>query len=134
MSLVRISAEVLEQMIDHARSEYPVECCGLLSGRGGAIDGIRPTRNQRQSAQEFFVPVRELFDFFKDLRRNGREHLGVYHSHPRSDAYPSVRDTAEFHYPEVSYWVISLRPPEPEVRCFRWTRIEFRDCPFEVVS
>jgi hypothetical protein len=40
-----------------------------------------------------------------------------------------VRDAAEFHYPEVSYWVISLRPPEPEVRCFRWTRTEFSEIP-----
>jgi proteasome lid subunit RPN8/RPN11 len=129
---VRIQGEVLEKMVEHARREYPLECCGLLSGSGWEIDGIRETGNHRQSRSEFFIPVEELFAFFRELRRSGREHLGIYHSHPTSRSLPSSRDVAEFHYPEVSYWIVSLKGEEPDVRCFRWDERDFKNVDFEV--
>lgn len=119
-------------MVEHARREYPLECCGLLSGSGWAIDGIQTTGNQRQSRSEFSIPVEELFAFFRGLRRSGKEHLGIYHSHPTSRSLPSSRDVAEFHYPEVSYWIVSLQGEEPDVRCFRWDKREFKNVDFEV--
>lgn len=132
MNTVRITGKVLQEMVEHARREYPLECCGLLSGSGSDIDGIRATGNQRESREEFFVPVQELFAFFKGLRRSGKKHLGVYHSHPTSESLPSSRDVAEFHYPEVSYWIVSLKGAEPEVRCFRWDEGDFENVDFEV--
>ena len=122
----------MEKMVEHARREYPLECCGLLSGGGWAIDGIQTTGNQRQSRSEFSIPVEELFAFFKGLRRSGKEHLGIYHSHPTSRSLPSSRDVAEFHYPEVSYWIVSLKGEEPDVRCFRWDKRDFKNVDFEV--
>ena len=119
-------------MVEHARREYPMECCGLLSGSGWKIDGIRATGNQRQSRDEFFIPVEELFAFFKELRPSGKEHLGIYHSHPTSRSLPSSLDVAEFHYPEVSYWIVSLKGEEPDVRCFRWDGMGFKKVVFEV--
>lgn len=119
-------------MVEHARREYPLECCGLLSGSGSNIDEIHTTRNERQSREEFFVPVEELFSFFKELRQSGREHLGVYHSHPASSSVPSSRDVAEFHYPEVSYWIVSLMGEEPDVRCFRWDKKDFKSVDFQM--
>ena len=134
MSRIQISFKVLQQMIDHARSEYPQECCGLLSGRDVLIDGICPTVNQKESVREFFIPIRDLFDFFRELRRKRKEHLGIYHSHPYSKPYPSARDISEFHYHKVSYWIVSLKLAKPEVRCFRWGRTGFKDHPFRVIS
>ena len=119
-------------MVEHARREYPLECCGLLSGSGGNIDGIRATGNKRRSREEFFVPVEELFAFFRGLRRSGKEHLGIYHSHPTSRSRPSTRDVAEFHYPEVSYWIVSLKGTEPDIRCFCWDQRDFKNVDFEV--
>ncbi len=119
-------------MVEHARREYPLECCGLLSGNGWKIDGIRATENQRQSREEFFVPVEELFAFFRGLRRSGKEHLGIYHSHPTSGSLPSSRDVAEFHYSEVTYWIISLKGEVPDVRCFRWEKRDLKNVVFEV--
>ncbi len=132
MKTVRIDGKVLEKMVEHARREFPLECCGLLSGSGWEIDGIRETGNHRQSRREFSIPVEELFAFFRGLRRSGREHLGIYHSHPTSRSLPSSRDVAEFHYPEVSYWIVSLKGEEPDVRCFRWDKRGFKNVDFEV--
>ncbi len=119
-------------MVGHARREYPLECCGLLSGSGWKIDGIRGTGNQSQSRERFFIPVEELFAFFRELRGSGKEHLGIYHSHPTTGSLPSSRDVAEFHYPEVSYWIVSLKGKEPSVRCFFWEKRGFKNVNFGV--
>ena len=121
-------------MIEHARRAYPRECCGLLSGSAETIDHARPTPNQCDSATRFSVPAQELFAFFKELRQTGRRHLGIYHSHPRSEGLPSARDESEFHYPEVSYWIVSLQEDEPDVGCFQWRRKDFEKVPFRVIS
>lgn len=133
MIAVSIRAGVLEQMIQHARRAYPRECCGLLSGLGDAIDGARQTLNQSPGSRQFSVPPEQLFSFFRELRQKGRRHLGIYHSHPRSESLPSARDELEFHYPEISYWIISLEKDEPEVGCFKWDRGGFERIAFEVV-
>ena len=121
-------------MVEHARRDYPLECCGLLAGAGQDIDGVRPTPNQKHSSKEFFVPIEELFAFFQKLRRTGKRHLGIYHSHPLTESTPSPRDVAEFHYPEVSYWIISLKGKEPDVGCFLWGEEGFGRVSFEVIE
>jgi proteasome lid subunit RPN8/RPN11 len=134
MIAVLIHWKVLDQMIKHARHAYPLECCGLLSGSGEAIDGALQTSNQSRSSQEFSVPAEELFAFFKELRQRGRRHLGIYHSHPRSEGLPSALDQFEYHYPEVSYWIISLKEDEPKIGCFKWRQGEFERVSFRVIS
>jgi len=132
--MVRISGEVIRQMTDHALAELPNECCGFLSGRGNFIDGRRRCRNARSSPSEFSVPPGEIFDFFRSLREEGREFLGIYHSHPGGESTPSKRDEEEFHYPEVTYWIVSLNNGVAGVRCFEWGRMNFTEVPFEVVE
>ena len=120
-------------MIQHARRAYPLECCGLLSGSGETIDHACQTSNQSRSSREFAVPAEELFDFFKELRQTDRCHLGIYHSHPGGGSLPSSWDEAEYHYPKVSYWIISLGKDEPDVGCFKWRRGAFERVPFKVI-
>lgn len=131
---VLICSNVLQRMIEHAVCEYPLECCGLLSGTQGVIDAIRPTGNDRQSSTEFSVPHRELFDFFKEIRCTRWQHLGIYHSHPDGDAFPSDRDVTEFHYPRVSYWIVSLNVQKPNVRCYLWEGDSFHEALYEVLG
>ena len=129
---VRIYQWVLDQMVEHAREVYPLECCGLLSGREQTVDQITPAFNEKRSEREFSIPPKELFAFFKLLRLSSRKLLGIYHSHPDSEAVPSARDLREFHYPEASYWIVSLKNREPDIHCFRWGKIGFEPVAFRV--
>jgi proteasome lid subunit RPN8/RPN11 len=66
------------------------------------------------------MDARELFQFFKNLRTANQKHLGTYHSHPLSDAYPSETDVRESFYPDCVYFIVSLKnPSSPLVRAFR---------------
>jgi proteasome lid subunit RPN8/RPN11 len=53
-----------------------------------------------------------------DPREQLKELVGIYHSHPVSQPYPSPTDRAEAHYPNAVYVLVSLRTGEPEIRAF----------------
>ncbi|HSR53564.1 MAG TPA: M67 family metallopeptidase [Acidobacteriota bacterium] len=124
---VVILGDVLDVMIAQARREAPLECCGLLTGRGGRVEQAVPMVNAAASATRFEVAPADLFQFFRELRRSGQTLVGIYHSHPASPAVPSPRDVSEFHYPEAHCWIISLAQEPPSVRCWRWVRMGFRE-------
>lgn len=129
-----VTRQVVDRMILHAWSAAPEECCGLLSGRGNLTSGATPATNQARSESSFFIPPAELFDFFRSLRASEAEFTGIYHSHPATPPIPSETDTHEFHYRDVSYWIVSLQAPGPQVRCYRWRRAGFEEVGYRVVE
>ena len=119
MTSVKIEASVLQEVCHHAQADAPLECCGLLSGDSDIITKAHPLRNLLQSSARFEIDPRDLFHFFKELRSSNSRHLGIYHSHPASEAYPSETDISESYYPDCSYFIISLRGSEsPKARAF----------------
>jgi len=119
MRPVRIKKDVLNQMIQHAQQEAPLECCGLLLGEHGLISNLHRMNNHLRSAVRFEIAPRDLFEFFRGLRTIGQSHLGIYHSHPASDAYPSATDVQEAFYSDCSFFIVSLKTPvSPQVRAF----------------
>jgi proteasome lid subunit RPN8/RPN11 len=116
---IRVRAEVLEEMVRHARREPEMECCGLLAGRDGVVAEIFPTENALASATSYEIPPQELFQIFRRLRAEGLEHLGHYHSHLHSENFPSASDIAQAYYPDQAYFIISPQADAPRpVRAF----------------
>ncbi|HVA95029.1 MAG TPA: M67 family metallopeptidase [Candidatus Dormibacteraeota bacterium] len=116
---IQIRAEILEALLQQARSEPKMECCGLLAGRAGIITAIFPAKNALASATSYEIAPQELFRLFKRLREEGLEHLGLYHSHPSGENVPSASDIAQAYYPEQAYFVLSPQPAAPRpVRAF----------------
>ena len=112
---IRIRAEILEEMIRHARQEPDIECCGLLAGRCHLITSIVPTTNALASATKYEIDPQELFRFFRRIREEGLQHLGQYHSHLRTENTPSPTDIEQAYYPDQAYFIVSpladaLRP------------------------
>ena len=58
--------------------------------------------------------------------------MGIYHSHPVSQPYPSPTDRAEAHYPDAFYILVSLRTATPEIRAFRISDDFVREYPVAV--
>jgi proteasome lid subunit RPN8/RPN11 len=117
--VVRIRGEVVSRMMEEARREPSVECCGVLGGRGGVISAILPARNALASPSEFEIAPEELFRIFRELRASRLDHLGIYHSHPAGDNAPSARDIERAFYPDAAYFVVSPLPDAPRpVRAF----------------
>jgi len=120
MATIQIKSDILEAMIRQAKEESPRECCGLLMGSGDIITCHQPMKNVLESSVRYAIEPRELFQFFKNLRASNQKHLGIYHSHPASEAYPSETDVRESFYPDCAYFIVSLKDSAaPQVRAFR---------------
>jgi len=116
---IRIRAEILNKMLEHARSEPRVECCGLLAGRDGVITDIFRASNALGSATAYEIAPKELFQLFRMLRADGLDHLGHYHSHLASENFPSPTDIEQAGYPDQAYFIISLLEDAPRpIRAF----------------
>ena len=109
-------------VVAHLRGEYPNEGCGLLSGRDGKILRVHPVTNTEASPVSFLMDSREEFAVFREMRREGLDLLGIYHSHPSSPAYPSEKDRSLAFFENAFYLIVSFQDAErPDLRVF-WIR------------
>jgi len=116
---IRVRAQIVEEMLRLARSEPRVECCGLLAGADSVITKIFPAKNALASPTAYEVAPQELFPLFRQMREEGLEHLGIYHSHPATENSPSPSDIEQAGYPYQAYFIISPLPAAPyPVRAF----------------
>jgi proteasome lid subunit RPN8/RPN11 len=130
---IRLTENAAAALRDHAQKEPAVECCGLLAGRNGEIAHVFPAENaaERPSVSYEIAP-KELFSIMREIRADGLELLGIYHSHPNSDNRPSPRDFARAYYPDVAYFILSPHADEPQsiraysIRDGRWTELEVK--------
>ena len=109
-----------------ALGAHPSECCGLLSGENGVITTLHALPNQADRPEvRFFATPEGLFAAMRRIRESNQSLLGIYHSHPRTAAYPSASDVEMAFYPEAVYFIISLECGF-ELRAFRieGTKIE----------
>src|SRR4051812_29697627 len=85
-----------EEVIEHARAEAPLECCGLLAGvitdGVGTVTTRFTIRNELQSPTDYLTEARGMFEASRAMRTGGLELLAIYHSHPTSAPVPSTRD------------------------------------------
>lgn len=107
--LVHITDRVKRAIEKHALETQPSECCGLLSGENGVITTLHPLPNEADRPEvRFFATPEGLFAAMRRIREADQSLLGIYHSHPRTAAYPSASDVEMAFYPEAVYFIISL--------------------------
>jgi len=107
-------------MIAHARAEEPCEACGLIAGVGGkAVKLFRGTNVHENKTVRYSLDPNELLRFLQEVDNNGWELLAIYHSHPKSPAFPSATDLELAFYPDSFYIIVSLAGEEPAVGAFR---------------
>jgi proteasome lid subunit RPN8/RPN11 len=130
---LKITRQVLDGVVAHARHDAPCECCGLLAGEGDLIDEYVRTRNIRPGEVAYEIDPREHISIRKALRARGRSVLGAYHSHPRTAAVPSAADLAEAHYDgDFVYVIVSLERGSPDVRAYRLDGARMIEAPLQV--
>ncbi len=113
---MRISSELLDQLVAHAREEAPNECCGYARMTDGRVDEVFRAENLRHSPYGYELDTKSLFAA-NELDDEGFE-VGIYHSHPRSPAEPSQTDINLASYPHWLYLIVSLEG-DPHVRAWR---------------
>ena len=119
MSL-QLAPGILEQIVEHARSSWPLECCGLIAGAHGVGARAIPIVNALASSVAYEMDPGELIAAMRSLRQSGEELAAIYHSHPNGPAKPSRSDIERAYYPEAAYLIVSLADlKKPVTRAFR---------------
>lgn len=113
-----ISRSQIEQISNECRSDKPNEACGLLFGNDNAVSTVRSITNADASPYTYLLDAREQLKAVREMRDQGQELIGIYHSHIASEAYPSKTDVKLAYYPDVAYMVVSLANEEPVIRAY----------------
>lgn len=107
------------EIIEHARSGFPYEVCGLLAGEGGQLRRHYPIPNAARSMTYYNMEPTALLRAMNDIDDHDWELLAIYHSHTHTEAYPSPTDVELAFYPEAVYLIVSLQDPDaPAMRGF----------------
>ncbi|MDR6226111.1 M67 family metallopeptidase [Desmospora profundinema] len=133
-TLITIQARVIQLMEAHCQQELPREACGILAGNGQEITRFFPIPNQDSSPQSFSFEPRAFLEALKIMRREQLEWLGILHSHPRTDPYPSDRDISHWHYPELISWILSFHDHPPRLSAYHIKHGRVVPVLYEVVS
>ena len=118
--MMRIARELLDEIVAHAREEAPNECCGMVAGRDGAATRVYRARNAFASPLRYEVDSQDQIRITMEIDDRGDEIAAIYHSHTRSEAYPSQTDiNLAANWPDPLYLICSLMDPDrPDVRAF----------------
>ena len=125
---------VIDEMIEHARAESPLEACGYLAQKDGVITAVFRMKNIDASAQHFSLDPAEQFAAVRKMRADGLHMAAVYHSHPASPARPSVEDIRLANDPDLKYLIVSLDHAEPDVKSFIIRGGQVLPDPIEIVE
>ena len=117
---MRIPRELYEEMVEHARSEAPNECVGLLASRNGDAVKLYRAANAAASPLRFEIEGSEQIRYHREIEESGLELGAIYHSHTRTEPAPSQTDISfAAGWPGVLWVFIGLAAEEPEVRTWR---------------
>lgn len=119
--VVRIPEAIYEAMAAHVVEDYPNEACGALGSKGGLVVKHYPAANAAEQPDDFSIIAPDaLLDIFDDIETYEGEMI-YYHSHPKSEAYPSRRDKDWAKRNQLLYIIFSHRyyPEPPYARVFR---------------
>ena len=110
--MLYLDKEDYEKILKHCREGLPNEACGLI---GGTIEGdkryikkVYLLTNIDESNEHFSMDPKEQLVAVKDMRSNGLQLLGNFHSHPESPSRPSEEDKRLAYDSKVNYLILSL--------------------------
>ncbi|MBB15109.1 hypothetical protein CMK22_07535 [Candidatus Poribacteria bacterium] len=140
-SLLKLNIGILKQISDHAKSDFPEECCGIILS-DGEQDFLRqctnvqnqlhledPSTYPRDARTAYQIDPKELLEICKESEAKNRPIKAFYHSHPNHHAYFSEKDKADATvwdeplYPDASYIVIPVCGDDSEVQILESMRV-----------
>lgn len=120
--MIVMTKQQYREILEHSRNALPNEACGLLGGRieNGVkyVEKVYLLRNVDESPEHFSMNPKEQFAAVKDMRNNGWELLGNFHSHPETPSRPSEEDIRLAFDPKASYLILSLKGDTPVLKSF----------------
>jgi len=90
---------------EYSENQKPNESCALLFGKDGRVSDLFLTENIENSPVNFTISNKQLIEGYNMAEEREIEVIGIFHSHPDSEAYPSNTDK-EFMQSNPVIWII----------------------------
>lgn len=100
-----LSESIKKILTQHAENENPNESCALLYGNDETVSEVFLTKNIEESPVNFTISNEQLIEGYKIAEERKLPVIGIFHSHPNSEAYPSSTDKKFMHSNPV-VWII----------------------------
>jgi [CysO sulfur-carrier protein]-S-L-cysteine hydrolase len=106
---VRISRQLLDEVIAHAQAEAPKECVGMIAARDGEAVAVHRARNSADAPKlRYEIDPKEQYRLEMGIEDAGLELGAIYHSHPRTEPEPSPTDVNLAMHPHALYLIVGL--------------------------
>jgi len=132
---MRIAREMYDEIVAHAQADNPDECCGIVSVDDARVAArVYRTTNVEASPLRFVIDPKELFRVHTDIEDAGHALGAIYHSHTRTEPYPSQTDINFARgWPGVLWIIVGLAGEGPKVRTFEIADGRVSETELEVV-
>ena len=107
MQKIILSRSDRKILTDHAENEIPNESCAILFGRDNTVSEVFLTENIVESPVNFTISSKQLIEGYGIAEKKKLKVIGIFHSHPNSDAYPSSTDKKFMHVNPVVWMIYS---------------------------
>ena len=126
--VLTLSGSMVDEIIEHALTEFPNMCCGIVAGSNGIATRVYRTKNTEQSPYRYNIAKEDILRVERELDQSDWRTEAIYSS--RMDPRPSETDIrlAQWRevdppmelYPGAAYVFVSVRAPShPVIRAFR---------------
>ena len=117
---MRITREMYDDMVAHARAEAPNECCGMVAARDGDAVRVYRTTNVEASPFRFVIDGAEQLRVYNEIESDGFDLGAIYHSHTRTEPHPSQTDiNFSRAWPGVLWIIVGLAGDDADVRTWQ---------------
>jgi proteasome lid subunit RPN8/RPN11 len=90
---------------EYSENQKPNESCAILFGKNNQVSDLFLTENIEESPVNFTISNKQLIEGYKIAEEKKMDVIGIFHSHPDSDAYPSNTDK-KFMQSNPVVWII----------------------------
>jgi proteasome lid subunit RPN8/RPN11 len=102
---IKLSETDKKILSEHSENQKPNEACAILFGKNDQVLDLFLTENIEKSSVNFTISNEQLIEGYKIAEEKEMEVIGIFHSHPDSDAFPSNTDK-KFMQSNPVAWVI----------------------------
>jgi len=111
---------MIDEMVAHAREEAPNECCGLVASSNGDAVRIYRAANAEHSPVKYVVDPRDQIRIQNEIDEKGWDLGAIYHSHTRTEPFPSQTDiNLARNWPDPLNVIVGVAGDDADVRAFR---------------
>ncbi|HSG83638.1 MAG TPA: M67 family metallopeptidase [Nitrosopumilus sp.] len=105
MQKIKLSQTDKKILSEYSENQKPNESCALLFGKDNTVMDLFLTENIEKSPVNFTISNKQLIEGYKIAEEKHMQVIGIFHSHPDSEAYPSNTDK-KFMQSNPVAWII----------------------------